>query len=72
MNILFYLSFLQRKFSALHICSKYGNIKVANLLLQNGAKPDCPGKVSIISKKKKKKKRKKKMNKLNLLSNHNF
>lgn len=36
----------QRNFSALHICSKYGNIKVANLLLQKGASQDIQGKVS--------------------------
>ena len=39
------LHVFQRNFSALHICSKYGNIKVANLLLQKGATQDIQGKV---------------------------
>lgn len=34
----------QKGFTPLHIAAKYGNIKVARLLLQKDANPDCQGK----------------------------
>lgn len=35
---------LQKGFTPLHIAAKYGNIKVARLLLQKDANPDVQGK----------------------------
>lgn len=43
--MLFYLLFLQKGFTPLHVAAKYGKIEVANLLLQKGAPPDASGKV---------------------------
>jgi ankyrin repeat protein len=39
-----FIHLLQKGFTPLHIAAKYGNIKVARLLLQKDANPDCQGK----------------------------
>lgn len=36
---------LQKGFTPLHVAAKYGNMEVANLLLQRSASPDAAGKV---------------------------
>lgn len=35
----------QKGFTPLHVAAKYGNMEVANLLLQKNAAPDAAGKV---------------------------
>lgn len=35
----------QKGFTPLHVAAKYGNLEVANLLLQKNASPDAAGKV---------------------------
>lgn len=35
----------QKGFTPLHVAAKYGNMEVANLLLQRNASPDAAGKV---------------------------
>ena len=43
-NSLQVISILQKGFTPLHIAAKYGQIKVARLLLQKDANPDVQGK----------------------------
>lgn len=45
--MIYFCGFLspQKGFTPLHVAAKYGNMEVANLLLQKNASPDAAGKV---------------------------
>lgn len=43
----------QKGFTPLHVAAKYGNMEVANLLLQKNASPDAAGKVNQAQKEQK-------------------